>query len=149
MKQILTKLSLEYVITNKILNFIYLIDIDLVVFFIQWGFFILLFKQQFIIQFFCSIYWSFFNKFYFSFLVVCNITVLHIFYQSETVVTINTFTLLIYFFIDTMIIFCLTTMLYTIIELPLKKLFRYFIKKRKIQEEEDNEDNYYNEEDEE
>ena len=150
MKKILTKLSLEYVITNKILNFIYLIDIDLVVFFIQWGFFILSFKQQIIIQFFRSIYWSFFNKFYFSFLVLCDITILKLFYQSETIVTINTFTLLIYFFIDAIILFGLTTLIYTVIELPLKKLFRYFIKKENIQEdEENNEDDYCNEEDEE
>ena len=47
LEQNLKKLSLESVITNKFLNFIYLIDIELVVLFVQWSFFTLFVKQQF------------------------------------------------------------------------------------------------------
>lgn len=51
LKQNLKKLSLESAITNKFLKFIYLIDIELVLLFVQWSIFTLFVKQQFIIDF--------------------------------------------------------------------------------------------------
>ena len=138
---VIIKNSLTRVITNKLLNYIYLLDIDLVVFFIQWGLFILYTKSSAIIEFFNSNYWSFFNKFYFSFIIVCNSTILYMFYESETVVKINTLTLLMYFFIATMVIFLLTIIFYISIELPLKKIFKNLTKnKKRIINEEDDDD---------
>ena len=129
MHKILVRLSLENIITNKFLNFISLIDIEPVVFFIQWGFFILLIKQQFIIEFFNHIYWTFFNKFYFSFSLVCNFSILYIFYQTETVIKLNTFNLWLYFFISTVLIFIVTFIIYIAYELPLKKISKYLLSK--------------------
>ena len=125
MRKILLKLSLEKVVCNKFLNFIYLMDIELVVLFVQWGFFILLLKQHFIIEFFNHIYWTFFNKFYFSFLLSCNSVILYIFYESETVVKLNAFNLWLYYFISTVFIFVVTIIIYITIELPLKKISKY------------------------
>ena len=125
MKKILLRLSLENVITDKFLNFIYLIDIELVVFYIHWLLFILLKKQHFIIEFFNHIYWTFFNKFYFSFLLACNSTILFIFYESETVVKLNAFNLWLFFFISTVFIFFFTLIIYLCFELPLKRLFKF------------------------
>ena len=127
MQKKLIILSLENIITNKLLNFIYLVDIELVVLFVQWGFFILLIKQQFIIEFFNHIYWTFFNKFYFSFLLSCNTSILYIFYQSETVVKLNAFNLWLYFFISTVFIFIVTFLIYIAFELPLKKISKYLL----------------------
>ena len=125
MRKILLKLSLEKVVCNKFLNFIYLMDIELVVLFVQWGFFILLLKQHFIIEFFNHIYWTFFNKFYFSFLLSCNSVILYIFYESETVVKLNAFNLWLYYFISTVFIFVVTIIIYITIELPLKRISKY------------------------
>ena len=127
MQKKLIILSLKNIITNKLLNFIYLVDIELVVLFVQWGFFILLIKQQFIIEFFNHIYWTFFNKFYFSFLLSCNSSILYIFYQSETVVKLNAFNLWLYFFISTVFIFLVTFLIYIAFELPLKKITKYLL----------------------
>jgi hypothetical protein len=149
MEKVLTRLSLGKFITSNILNYIYLLDTDIVVFFIQWGFFILYTKSSAIIDFFNSIYWAFLNKFYFSFIIVCNSTILYIFYESETVVKLNALTLLMYFFIATIVIFFLTIIIYISIELPLKKIFIYLSKKRKsIINEEDDDDDSESEEDE-
>ena len=126
MNKKLIRLSLENIITDKILNCIYLIDIELVVFFVHWGLFILLIKQQFIIEFFNHIYWTFFNKFYFSFILACNSTILFIFYESETVVKLNEFNLWLFFFICTAFIFINTLIFYIAFELPLKRLFKFW-----------------------
>ena len=125
MKKIFIKLSLEKVICNKFLNFIYLIDIELVVLFVQWGFFILLLKQHFIIEFFNHIYWTFFNKFYFSLLLSCNSIILYIFYESETVVKLNSFNLWLYYFISTVFIFIVAIIIYIVLDSPLKKISKY------------------------
>ena len=123
----LEKRTLENIINNKLLNIIYLIDIEIVVFFVQWGFYILYIKQKYIIGFFNHIYWTFFNKFYFSFILSCNPTILYIFYNSETVVKLNTYNLLLFFFIDTVLIFISTMAKYLSLEFPLKKILKYLL----------------------
>ena len=123
----LEKKTLDNIINNKILNIIYLIDIEIVVFLVQWGFYILYIKQTYIIGFFNHIYWTFFNKFYFSFIISCNSCILYIFYNSETVVKLNTYNLLLFFFIDTVLIFLSTIFIYLSLEFPLKKLFKYLL----------------------
>ena len=124
------KLSLHNVIANDYLNFLYLIDIDFVIFFIQWGFFILLMKGQFFINnFFSHYYWSVFTKSYFSFLMVCNTIILFVFYESETVVKLNLLNILLYFCINSVFIFLFTIVMYIYLELPMKKIFKYIVKK--------------------
>lgn len=124
------KLSLDKVIIDKFLNFIYLIDIDIVVFFAHWGSYIFYMKGIYFGKSFIShIYWSFFIKFYFSFLIICNSTILYIFYESETFVKLNLFNLILYFFIAFGFIFFLSIILYISVELPLKKLFKYLFSK--------------------
>ena len=135
----MNKISLKYIITNYLLNYIYLIDIDIVIFFVQWGFFILSIKQLFIGDFLNHKYWSFFIKFYFSFLLACNSTILYIFYESETVVKLNLFNLLLYFFIDCVLIFTTTVIIYISFEFPLKKIFKDIISKHNFKKEEENE----------
>ena len=124
------KISLVNFIINPILNIIYLIDIEIVVIFIQLSFFILSMKgHYFINDFFSHIYWSFFTKSYFSFQMVCNPIILFMFYQSETIVKLTLLNIILYFIINTFFIMIFTILLYTVIELPLKKIFKYIIKR--------------------
>ena len=149
------KLSLEHFITNDLLNFLYLIDIEFVVFFIQWGFFILLMKGQFFINnFFSHHYWSVFTKSYFSFIMVCNTIILVVFYESETVVKLNLLNLFLYFCINMTFILFFTIINYIYIDLPMKKIFRvlvYMFTKNdilNIEEEEEKEEEEEEEEEE-
>ena len=124
------KLQLEGFISNPILNCIYLFDIELFVFFIQWIFFILYMKgHYFFIDFYSHIYWSFFTKSYFSFLIVCNPVILFIFYESETVIKLNILNIWLYYFINLPFVLIITIIIYIVIDLPLKKLSKYIIKR--------------------
>jgi len=155
--QLKEKLSLEEFNMNGILNHIFLLDIEVFVFLVQWLLFILFMKSQyFFIDFFSHIYWSFFNKSQFSFLVVYSLVILNNFYASETVVKLNLYNLFLYFFINLFHIALMTILVYIIIELPMRKICKYFLKEEykivsiteKIdddEEEEDEEDEKENE----
>ena len=93
-------LLLEGFISDPFLNFVFLFDIELFVILIQWLIFILYMRgQAFFINFFSHIYWSFFTKSYFSFLMVCNPVILFFFYESETVIKINFLSVCLYIFL--------------------------------------------------
>jgi len=124
------KLSLVDFITNPILNYIYLIDTEIFVFLVHWLFFILFMKRQyFFINFFSHNFWSYFMKSYFSFLMISNLVILYNFYNSETVIKLNLYNLFLFYFINSVIISILTNIFYITIELPLKKIFKYLVKK--------------------
>jgi hypothetical protein len=120
---------LERTISNPFLNIFYLIDIEFVVFFVQWGLFIL-FMKGFTYDLFKSTFWEFLSKSYFSFNMVSNPVILFIFYESETVVKLNIFNLFLYFFIDIIAIIISTIIAYIFFELPMKKLFKYMFNKK-------------------
>ena len=70
---ILEKLSLRNVIDNPLLNFIYVIDIDLIVLMVNLIFFIIYskgYKSADIYDFFNNNFWSFFLKCYYSFIII-------------------------------------------------------------------------------
>lgn len=135
------KMSLESVISNPILNCIYLIDIELVVLFIHIGFFLFYMKGYEVINdFFSHHYWSFFNKIYFSFILVISPIILFNFYSSENVVKLNTYTIYLYSIINLCVITLSMILLYIYLELPLKKLFKYHIRKYEIVDENDDDD---------
>ena len=99
--QLRNKLSLEEFNMNKALNYIYLLDIEVFVFLVQWLLFIFFMKRQyFFIDFFSNIHWSCFNKCQFSFLIVYSLVILNNFYTSETVVKLNSHNLILYYFIN-------------------------------------------------
>ena len=138
------KLLLEGFISNKLLNCIYLFDIELFVIFIQWGFFIFYMKgQYFVIDFLSHNYWSFFIKSYFSFLLVCNPVILFIFYQSETLVKLNILNICLYYSINLVFILIMTIIVSIFIELPLKKISKYIVRREKyLLNLEENEDEF-------
>ena len=134
-KEILEKLSFKKMITNYFLNFIYVIDIDLVVLMINWGFFILYskgYKTADIYDFFNNNFWSFFIKCYFSFIIFSSPIILIIFYQSETVVKFTLLNVILFSLINLIIIFLFVIILYSIYEMPFKKIFKSFLIKDEI-----------------
>ena len=121
---------MEYLITSNILNIIYLIDIEIVVFWTQWILFFIYMKGlNTIIDFFSHLYWSNFVKSYFSFLISMNPIILYIFYQSDTLIILNGLFIYIYFFISLVFISFIIIINFIIFELPLKKIFRYLFKR--------------------
>jgi len=154
--QLKEKLSLEKFNMNDILNHIFLLDIEVFVFLVQWLLFILFMKSQyFFIDFFSNIYWSPFNKSQFSFLIIYSLVILNNFYASETVVKLNLYNLFLYTCINLFYIIITTILVYIIIELPMRKISKYLLKEEyKIvsiteeidedeEEEDENEDSNY------
>ena len=141
--EFMKRLSLEKVITNKALNFFYLIDIELFIFFSQFILFYLYMRghETIINGFFSHIYWSFFNKIYFSFVLVINPIILYHFYESDSIIKLNAYTIYLYSFINIGIIFVLMIICFIYLELPLKKLSKYYIRKYEINEKNENDGN--------
>ena len=126
-ENIYDKYSLENLITNKALNFFYLIDTEIVIFLLNWT--LLIFytnaeEHSDIFDFLNHIYWSFFVKCYFSFLLISTVVTIYIFYQSETVISINLFSVLLYSLINLFLIIIFAIIFYISFELPLKKIFK-------------------------
>ena len=139
--KLIEKLLLESLIFDPTLNFIYLFDIELFVFFIQWVFFIFYMKgYDFFINFFNHVYWSFFTKSYFSFLLVCNPVILYMFFETENVIKLNILNICLYYSINLVYILIVATVIYILIDLPLKKFSNYIIKNRENANLEENED---------
>jgi hypothetical protein len=105
-KDIVSKLSFESIIPNLVLNMIYSLDNEIVVFIIQWGTFLLYFKQVEIIRSFLNHkYWSFFVKTYFIYGIVSPSIILFVFYQTETVIKLSIYNLILYSCIYLIVIF--------------------------------------------
>ena len=129
------KYSMEDFISNYFLNIYYLIDIELVVFMINWIFFVMYSKTEKsadIFDFLNNIYWSFFAKSYFSFTVISTPIILYIFYQSETVVELYMGNIFLYFSIDIIFILLGDILFYSFFEFPFKKIFKTFFIKEEI-----------------
>ena len=141
---ILDKLSFKDVIIKPFLNFIYVIDIDLVVFMVNWIFFTIYSKGSKsgdIYNFFDNNFWAFFLKCYYSFIVISTPIILNIIYQSETVIKFDLLNLILFSFISLFIILIVVIVFYSLIEIPLKKIFKSFLVKEEIFGDNMDEDN--------
>ena len=124
-KAINNTLTLENYLANGLINFIFRIDIEIIVFFSQSLFFISYFKgKNFVNNFFCHIFWAMFNKSYFSYILVANPIILFIFYQSETKILLNLYNLILYSLISGTLIFLSASFSYIFFELPYKKIIK-------------------------
>ena len=142
-EELIKRLSLEEVIPNKELNCFYLIDIELFIFITHFILFYLYMRghETIINGFFSHIYWSFSNKIYFSFILIINPIILYHFYESDSIIKLNAYTIYLYSCINIAIIFIIMIIFFIYLELPLKKLFKYYIRKYEINEKnEDDED---------
>ena len=144
--------SLKDIIPNYFLNIFYLVDIELIVFMINWIFFVLYSRSEKsadIFDFFNNRYWSFFTKSYFSFTVISTPIIIYVFYQSETVVELYLGNIFLYFSIDIIFILVCNILFYSCFEFPCKKIFKAFfigeeIIKMEIEDEKNKEDYYDN-----
>ena len=123
------------------MNILYSFDIEIIVFISHWFIFILFFKEsQVLRKFFNSIYWSFFVKSYYSFILISVPVILIIFYDSESIIKVHIYNFFLFSFINLIIIFISVIIFYSIYDLPLKKIFKSCLKKDEIIEEENEEE---------
>ena len=81
-------------------------------------------------NFFCHNFWSMFNNFYFTYIILINPIILYIIYTTDTKIVFNLSHCFLYTFICGTLVFLSTLLIYSIFELPLKKLINFLIKLR-------------------
>ena len=136
-----TKISFEKVIPNMALNILNILDIDFIVFLSHWIIFLLFFKEVSVIREFCnSRYWSFFVKSYYSYLLVSVPIILCIIYENESFIKLHVNNLILLSLINFMYIFGFVIFVYSVFELPIKKIFKSLLKRNEIVEEEEEEE---------
>ena len=140
-KEYITRLSLVKTIANDGLKILYLLDIEIVVFLVQWIIFLLFFKEtQIIRNFFNNMFWSFFVKCYYPYILLSGSIILIIFYQTESVIKVHTYNIIFFSMINIIIVFIVVIIYYVCYELPVKKIFKYFLKGDEIIEEENDDE---------
>ena len=149
---LIKELSYENIIPNGFLNFIRLIDIEIVVFIVQWITFILYFKEYEIIRSFINhIYWSFFLKSYFSFTLVSIPIILFVLYEDETIIKLYIYNISLYSLINILLIIIAMIIFYSFFELSFKKVVKLILKGKEflnIEEDENDEEGEEEEEEE-
>ena len=141
--------DIEVTMTNSLINFIYRIDIEFVVIFVQWGALIIFLKaNNFAAIFLSHIFWTLLSKPYFSFILTINTVLLFIFYQSETMIEINTMNVLLNSMIGGAVTFIFTCLFYIFFELPSKRLIHLLFTIKNNKKEIDDIDNNIQDEDE-
>jgi hypothetical protein len=131
-KEYLEILNLESYLSNDVVNAVFRVDIEFFVFFIQLFIFILQIKgRNNILSFFTDIKWGIFSKCYFSFSVVCNMVILFTIYSAESIISLNIYTIYLYFIFNTILIIIFMSLVYIFLELPMKKLIKNLFYKSK------------------
>ena len=149
-KKIVDELSFKKIIPETGLNYLFLLDIEVAVFIIQWINLILYFKEVGIIRNFLNhSYWSFFVKSYFSFIIISITVIFCVFYINENAIKFKLSNTFLYSFIDIIFILIFTIAVYCCFELPLKKIFKFFIRGKEALNNERDDDEYDDDEDEE
>ena len=146
-EKIIENLALKEIITNKLLNIIYIFDIELFVLIINWLFFYFYYKGGQINNFFSHNYWNIFIKSYFSYALVSGPVILYIFYADETVIKVSIPNVILYSLINIIFVFFFTIIFYTYYEYPFRKLIKDLKGRKKtneVVEEEDDECNREN-----
>ena len=113
---------------NVISQILMLIDADIYVFAINSMALSLYIKRDNLINDILSHnFWSIFNRFYFSYILIINPIILYILYANETKIIFNISNCLLYSFIYGILIFPISILVYIIFELPLKKIINFWI----------------------
>ena len=135
--------------SNFILNFVYRIDIEMVVFFVHFGAFVIFLKaSNFAAIFLSHVAWTMLSKPYFSFILIYNSILLFIFYHSETLIELNIVNIILYFMIGGTITFIFTSLFYILFELPYKRVVHLIISLyNERKEKDDDNDSNSNDED--
>ena len=107
-------------------NLIYRIDIELVIIFFQWQFFYCIQIKNISLDFLSNILWITLSRPYYSYILVINTVLLFIFYHDETLIEINSISILMYSLIGGCFTFLTMSIFYILCELPLKRVTRLF-----------------------
>ena len=78
--------------------------------------------------FLCHNFWSIFNNFYFTFIILINPVILYIIYTTDTKIIFSLSNCFLFTFICGILVFIITIAMYSFFELPLKKLIQYLMK---------------------
>ena len=151
LKDLYFVLNLEDFISNKYLNAIFRIDIEIFILAFHWFIFNLKVNGEGkILRFFRNMLFGIFSKSYFSFTIVCNIVILFIIYTNETIISVNIYMVLLFFLLNLAIIFFYQFLSYVYLEIPLKKIIRYLCNRDDERESKESDiesyDNYFEEE---
>ena len=79
-------------------------------------------------NFFRNNFWSIFNNFYFTYIIIINPVILYIIYTTDTKLIFNLSTCFLFTFICAALVFSITLIIYHFFELPLKKLINFLLK---------------------
>ena len=130
-------IELNEIFYNKFVNFIYRIDIELIILFVHWGAFIIFLKaNNFAAIFLSHVFWTLLTKPYFSFILIINTILLFIFYHSESLIEINSMNIFLYSLIGGTVTFIFTILFYIFFELPYKRLIHLLCSLRNESKEE-------------
>jgi len=75
----------------------------------------------------CHSFWSIFNRFYFSYIILINPIILYIIYNIDSKINFNLSNCLLYSFICGFFVYLVSIIIYITIELPFKKTIRFWI----------------------
>ena len=79
-------------------------------------------------NFLCHNFWSIFNRFYFSYILLINPIILYVIYVNETKIIFNISSCFLYCFICGILVFAISIFVCAAFELPYKKLIHFWIK---------------------
>ncbi len=130
----------NFISSNYIKTF-YCFDIEIIVYLCNSIAFLFYIKGENVISNLLSLdFWNFLNKMYFNIILLINLVILYVLYQSEIRIILNLFNCILYSIICAFITFIFVFISSIFFELPAKRIIN-FIKER-------NSDNFYDDEDE-
>ena len=124
------------------LNFIYLIDNEVVLFFVHWiGFALYVKGNNFLNDFLSFRIWASLDKCYFSYLIALHLVTNYVLAQSDTRISFNLENVVLYSIIIGFWLFIVTIISYIFFELPYKRLIKVISKKKEVEKEISNTNN--------
>jgi hypothetical protein len=121
---------------GALLNFIYLIDNEVVLFFVHWiGFALYVKGNNFLNDFLSFRIWASLDKCYFSYLIGLHLVTNYVLAQSDTRISFNLENVVLYSIIIGFWLFIVTIISYIFFELPYKRLIKVISKKKDVEKE--------------
>ena len=113
---------------NKLINIIFLYDVDIALFFMFIGFqATFVYGDNPIINFFRHEYWGIVSRPYFSFIVIMDVISCYIFYQSENRIKLELFNVIFFGLEICLVVLFFQMAFYIFLEIPFKKLNKILV----------------------
>jgi hypothetical protein len=115
---------------STIINAILLLDIDIVVFIVHLLYFTMFINGNSVInKLLKESYYLILTRLYYSLLIFINPIILYIYYQSESIITLEHFNILLFFIICSFCLIIFSVVVHIMLEIPLKKINKYLLEK--------------------